>query len=49
VSASAHNEFGESSLKSVCGLMQFSEKLSIDFNNSYMTKEGMRGLLDGLK
>lgn len=49
VKASVNNEFGENSILSIVGLMQFCEKVVIDFSNSFLSKEAITGFIEGYK
>ncbi|KAL4497405.1 hypothetical protein ABPG72_011340 [Tetrahymena utriculariae] len=47
VEGNDNNIFGQSSLNNIIQMMYYSEALSIDFNDSTLTKDGMKGILDG--
>ncbi|EAR85563.2 transmembrane protein, putative (macronuclear) [Tetrahymena thermophila SB210] len=49
VEGNDHNIFGQSSLNNIIQMMYYSEALSIDFNDSTLTKDGMKGILDGFE
>ncbi|KAL4447014.1 hypothetical protein ABPG74_013866 [Tetrahymena malaccensis] len=49
VEGNDNNIFGQSSLNNIIQMMYYSEGLSIDFNDSTLTKDGMKGILDGFE